>query len=130
MEESTERRSSDATTYDDPKLGGIRRGFLGRSLNRLVEQQIHQCWNIPVGAKDVAEMRIEIHIQLNPDGTLRGLPRVGDARRMQSDHVFRAVAESAVRALRKPRCSPLKLPFAQYEIWKDITLNFDPRKAL
>lgn len=100
------------------------------SLAQLVEQQIRQCWNIPGGAKDVAEMRIEIRIQLNPDGTLRGPPRVGDARRMQSDHVFRAVAESAVRALRKPRCSPLRLPFAQYDIWKDITLNFDPRKAL
>lgn len=99
-------------------------------LAQLVEQQIRQCWNIPVGAKDVAEMRIEIRIRLNPDGTLRGQPRVGDARRMQSDHVFRAVAESAVRALRKPRCSPLRLPFAHYDIWKDITLNFDPRKAL
>ena len=75
-------------------------------------------------------MRIEIRIRLNPDGTLRGPLLVGDARRMQSDHVFRTVAESALRALRNPRCSPLKLPYAQYDIWKDITLNFDPRKAL
>ncbi len=108
----------------------VDRRRLAAGLAQLVEQQIRQCWNIPGGAKDVAEMRIEISIQLNPDGTLRGQPRVGDARRMQSDHVFRAVAESAVRALRKPRCSPLRLPYAQYDIWKDITLNFDPRKAL
>jgi outer membrane biosynthesis protein TonB len=99
-------------------------------LAQLVEQQIRECWNIPGGAKGVQEMHIEIRIRLNPDGTLHGMPAVGDARRMKSDPVFRTVAESALRALRNPRCSPLKLPYAEYDIWKDITLNFDPREAL
>ncbi len=111
-----------------PSTVDLRR--LAAGLAQLVEQQIRECWNIPGGAKDVAEMRIEVRIRLNPDGTLRGPPVVGNSRRMQSDYVFRTVAESALRALRNPRCSPLKLPYPQYDIWKDITLNFDPRKAL
>ena len=103
---------------------------IAAGLALLVEQQIRECWNIPGGAKDVQKMHIEIRIRLNPDGTLHGMPLVGDARRMTSDPVFRTVAESALRALRNPRCSPLKLPYAEYAIWKDITLNFDPREAL
>ncbi len=113
-----------------PQPSAVDRQRLAASLAQMVDQQIRQCWNIPGGAKDIAEMAIEIRIRLNPDGSLRGVPLIGDARRMQADAVFRTVAESAMRALRNPRCAPLKLPYAQYDIWKDITLNFDPRKAL
>ncbi len=75
-------------------------------------------------------MQIGIRIRLNPDGTLRGAPRIDDVGRLQNDSFYRAVAESALWALRNPGCSPLKLPYEQYDLWKDITLNFDPREAL
>ena len=75
-------------------------------------------------------MNIEIRILLNPDGTLRGVPRIQDQARMTSDPFFRAVAESTLRALRNPLCSPLRLPFGEYDAWKEIILTFDPRKAL
>jgi len=75
-------------------------------------------------------MRVGVQIRLNTDGTLRGAPRVLDDARVRSDRVFRAVAESAVRALLNPRCSPLKLPYEEYDIWQNITFNFDPGEAL
>ena len=49
---------------------------------------------------------------------------------MKKDFFYRAVAESAVRSLQHPRCMPLELPLAQYDLWKDITFNFDPSEAL
>jgi hypothetical protein len=29
-----------------------------------------------------------------------------------------------------PRCSPLRLPYDEYDVWKNITFNFDPSEAL
>jgi outer membrane biosynthesis protein TonB len=108
----------------------IDRRRLAAGLALLVKQQISQCWNIPGGAKDVQNMQIAIRIRLNPDGTLLGVPRIADVGRMRGDPFYRAVAESALRALRNPGCSPLKLPYDQYDLWKSITLNFDPGEAL
>lgn len=124
------QKKPDIQVASAPPPSTIDRRRLAAGLAQLVEQQIRQCWNIPGGAKDVAEMKIEVRIRLGPDGSLRGAPQIADERRMQADQVFRTVAESALRALRNPRCTPLRLPYAQYDIWKDITLNFDPRKAL
>jgi outer membrane biosynthesis protein TonB len=99
-------------------------------LSKKVRQQIVPCWNIPGGAKNAQKMKIGVRIRLNRDGSLLGNPRVIDTKRFRSDQSFRVVAESAVRALLNPRCSPLRLPYGQYEIWKDITFNFDPSEAL
>lgn len=108
----------------------VDRQLAARRLTALVKQQIAPCWNIPAGAKDVQSMSVRIEIRLNADGSLRGVPHVLDAPRMGTDRAFRAVAESAVRALLNPRCSPLKLPYDEYDVWKNITFNFDPSEAL
>ena len=101
-----------------------------QKLAAMVKQQLADCWSIPGGVKNVHEIKVGVQIRLNTDGTLRGAPRVVDAARMQSDQSFRVIAESAVRALQNPGCQPLKLPYDQYEIWKDIIFNFDPGEAL
>lgn len=100
------------------------------TLAQLVIAQITPCWSIPVGAKDAAKMRVGITIFLSPDGTLRGLPLIEDQARVARDPFYRAVAESALRALRDPRCTPLRLPLKNYETWKEISFNFDPREVL
>jgi hypothetical protein len=83
-----------------------------------------------MGAKDAANMRVAIRMRLNPDGSLGAAPQIQDRRRMGGDPFFRAVAESALRALRDPSCVPIKLPYKYYDMWKDIVFNFDPREAL
>jgi hypothetical protein len=111
-------------------LSAISQQLQVQKLTAMVKQQVAPCWSIPGGVKDAHAITVGVQIRLNTDGTLRGVPRVVDSARMESDRSFRVIAESAVRALLNPRCRPLKLPYDQYEIWKDITFNFDPGEAL
>jgi len=112
-----------------PRRSALEARQLENILIAAVRQQLSPCWNIPAGAKDAREMRVGIRIRLQPDGTLRGAPVILDPSRL-TDPFYRAVAESAVRALYNPQCRPLRLPLDQYDIWKDITFNFDPGEAL
>jgi hypothetical protein len=121
--------SSLVASLKAPQRSEIDKRRLGASLAQMVQQQISPCWSIPGGAKDVQGMKIAVRIQLNQDGTLRGAPRLEDTGKM-SDPFYRAVAESALRALRNPTCSPLKLPLDQYDLWRDITFIFEPGEAL
>jgi len=95
----------------------------------LVKQQIAQCWNVPAGARDAQDLVIEIKVEVNPDGTVRQA-RIVDMGRYNGDGFFRAAADSAVRAVRNPRCSPLRLPPDKYEAWKDLDLFFNPKDVL
>lgn len=113
-----------------PVLSAISQQLQVQKLTAMVKQQVAPCWNIPGGVKDAHAIKVAVQIRLNTDGTLRGRPRVVDSSRMKLDLSFRVIAESAVWALLNPRCRPLKLPYDQYTIWKDITFNFDPGEAL
>lgn len=93
----------------------------------LVRQQLARCWNLPAGAKDADDLVIEIRTIMNPDGTVREA-RIQNQNRMQSDPFFRAAAESALRAVLNPRCSPLKLPTEKYDEWRTMTLTFNPKE--
>lgn len=125
-----QQRAALVETPPQPKISDLERRQIVAGLAELVKQQITPCWNIPVGAKDAHRMRIGIRIFLNPDGSLRGVPRIEDTARVSRDPFYRALAESAVRALRNPKCSPLRLPHDKYDIWQEISFNFDPREAL
>jgi len=92
----------------------------------LIIRQIEQCWNIPAGAKDAQNLIIDVHIDVEPDGTATNVV-ILDRARYDADPFFRAAADSAVRAIRNPNCRPLKLPPDKYEQWKSITLSFNPK---
>ena len=94
-----------------------------------LRRQIQQCWNMPVGARDAQNLIVEVIIAVNPDRTVARADIV-DKNRMATDPFFRAAAESAVRALYNPRCTPLALPADKYEQWKVIDFTFDPRDML
>ena len=93
----------------------------------LVKSQIRECWNVPAGAKDAENLIINIKVQMNPDGTVRGVEML-DQVRMSSDGFFRAAAESARRATLNKRCQPFKLPPEKYIHWKEFTLRFNPKE--
>jgi len=95
----------------------------------LIKSQLEPCWNLPAGAKDVENLVVEIKVTVNQNGEVRSADIQGSSR-MFTDPFFRAVAESALRAVRNPRCSPLKLPVEHYDIWKDLTISFDPRAMI
>lgn len=89
-------------------------------------RQLSRCWNILPGATNADMMAVNLTITVNQDRTVRDV-QITDAARYQSDPLFRAAADSAMRAIRHPDCTPLDLPLYKYEQWKTITLNFDPR---
>jgi hypothetical protein len=91
----------------------------------LIKQQIAQCWNVDPGAKDAKSQRPEFRVYMNEDGTIRD-SRLLNADQM-SDPFFRSAAESAQRALRNPRCQPLKLSPQKYDQWQTFTITFDPK---
>tara|TARA_R110002110_G_scaffold85816_4_gene223728 strand:- start:64799 stop:65686 length:888 start_codon:yes stop_codon:yes gene_type:complete len=98
-------------------------------LRQLIRQQIRECWNPPVGARDAEDLIVTVLIRLDPQGVVREATVV-DAPLMGLDRYFQAAAESARRAVLNDRCQPLQLPADKYEIWKEIRFNFDPSKML
>ena len=94
-----------------------------------VKRQIEKCWSPPAGAKEAGAFAVEIHVSANPDGTVRQA-RISNLNDIQGDASRRTIAESALRAVLNPQCSPLKLPLDKYEMWRTFTFNFDMREML
>jgi hypothetical protein len=99
-----------------------------RSEMDALRQQLESCWNIPVGAKDAENMTVEIFMVINQDRTLQSA-RVVDQGRYNGDSFYQAMADSALRAVRSPNCSPFDVPPDKYDAWKTVTVTFDPSEA-
>jgi colicin import membrane protein len=113
-----------APTASGPKLNPSQKDQLGS----IIKDQLAQCWSPPAGMAEGSNVKPLIKVSLQADGTVVGIPLVAND---QANPQFRAVADSAVRAVR--RCSPFKIP-AQfmpfYSDWKDWSITFDPREML
>ena len=70
---------------------------------------------------------VQLRIQVRPDRTVQRVT-IQDQARLGRDPTFRAVAESARRAV--DDCSPLNLPPGKYAVWRDIVMNFYPEDAI
>jgi hypothetical protein len=90
-----------------------------------LRHQLEGCWNVPIGAKDIENMAVEIFMVINRDRTLQ-TARVVDVIRYNNDSFFRAAADSAIRAVRNPNCSPFEVPADKYDTWKETTVTFRP----
>jgi len=98
-----------------------------------IRSQFMKCWSPPIGMKFDDTMVVKIRISLRPDGSLMKPPEVTDHKRMNTPNqrYFKVLAESALRAVRL--CDPIKTPASmldRYDDWKELQLNFDPRKIL
>lgn len=93
-----------------------------------IQGQISQCWNIPIGAEDVQNIKVKLYIALTSTGAVTDV-KIIDTLQYNTDNVFRVIADSAVWAVKE--CSPLQgLPVDKYDVWKEIEFNFDPSLAL
>jgi hypothetical protein len=65
---------------------------------------------------------------LAPDGSVQQPPQLAadSAAQAASDPFMRAAVDAARRAIYT--CAPYKLPADKYSVWRDITVDFDPRK--
>lgn len=94
-----------------------------------LRQQLSSCWNVMAGAADADTIAVDIHVIVNQDRTVKEAS-VMDQSRYNSDDRFRAIADSALRAVRDPKCSPLILPPDKFTLWHDMVINFDPKEML
>ncbi len=90
---------------------------------------LRQNWNLDPGAIGVENMRVEIRVYLNRDGSIRKIEFL-DMSRFNSDPSYRSVAESAQRAIIATQ-QAFKDVFAgkysgNYDNWSTLRLNFDP----
>jgi outer membrane biosynthesis protein TonB len=132
LQDSVEESDSDNTdegTAENSPDAPIAEYVTANELNAL-SNQLMQCWQIPIGAKDVNNMVVKIRIWVNADRTVKKA-EIEDQFRMGSDPAFRALAESAKRAVLDPICSPLDIPEEKYNVWKDqyIVVPFDPSRV-
>jgi hypothetical protein len=128
-EDSAETDKPDDGSADNSPDAPIAEYVTANELNALANQLI-SCWQIPIGAKNVSDMVVNIRIWANADRTVKRV-EIEDKWRMSNDPAFRALAESAKRAVLDPYCSPLDIPEDKYNVWKDqyIVVPFDPSRV-
>lgn len=107
-------------------LGAAEGHAMTLSLSELdmLRRRLADCWHVPVGVQRARDLIVTVHIQLRRDGSLQAQPQVINT----SMHpAFRVASESAVRAVQE--CAPFTfLPVSKYEVWQDITLDFNPEE--
>ena len=84
-------------------------------------QKIRECWIIPPGARE-GNITVKVRIQLNEDGSVNGQPEVMNG---PGDYLFSTTAQSTVTAILGCQNYDF-LPKEQYDVWKDLVLNFNP----
>ena len=91
-----------------------------------LRHRLAECWDIPVGVRDARNLVVTVHFTLKKDGSLSGEPELLPSA-SSGLPVFRVASESALRAVH--RCAPFSfLPVAKYDIWNDLTIDFDPQQ--
>ncbi len=93
-----------------------------------IRRQFTSCWNVDLGLKGIENMVVRVRVDLNPDRTIRSA-RILDRINPGNAH-YRSFAESALRAVRNSRCSPVRLPPKKFSVMKTFTLRFSAKEML
>lgn len=90
-------------------------------------RQLEGCWRVPAGLAGLDTVdNFEVNVRLSRDGTAEAVAIV-DQGRLKSDPSFRTVAESAQRSTWGCK---LTLPAESYEVWRNMIVMFDPKRAI
>jgi colicin import membrane protein len=90
----------------------------------LLVSQIERCYSAPIAASGGQVTAPILDIRLNQDGSLSTDPRILQAGSSSTD---RAVADAAIRAIRKCRQFEIPAKFVPYYAdWKVLNVQFDP----
>ena len=90
-----------------------------------IRTAIQPCWNIQPGAKGAQDIVVVVRATLSPNGKVRRA-WVTNRSAFQNDPFKLAAAETAQRAVLNQTCQPFKLDPKKYDVWKEVTLNFNP----
>jgi outer membrane biosynthesis protein TonB len=88
-----------------------------------LRSHISKHWTPPVGAKGASQLKVDIFVKLERDGTVTRAEIV-DKSRFNRDKLFSVAARAARSAILE--ASPLPLPPEKYELWKEFIFGFDP----
>jgi colicin import membrane protein len=94
-------------------------------LKGMLKSQLNGCWRPPGTGGGEEVPVVELHWEMNPDGSLAGEPRVMSAPPTTAGQVY---TEAALRAVKM--CSPFRLPPDKYNAWRSVDWTFDPRQML
>lgn len=128
-EEEKDKPRPETVDPDEGQLADFTNKMSMSELDAL-RSQIEPCWNIPAGSEYAEQLVVTLRLQMSRDASARDIDVIRDGGRYNRDPVFRAAADSAIRAVRNPRCSPFDLPAEKYDQWKTIVINFDPSAML
>ena len=96
-----------------------------QALIAALRNQIKRCWNPPGGQTGAEMMTVRLAIELEQDGSLKGMPRTLNR---EASPLFLIAEESAVRAVYD--CQPYNLPNEHYTTWRSVNFKFDPSEML
>jgi hypothetical protein len=117
--------STTETRIPASQIGASAKASIGQALAR----QVKPHWTAPQGL-DVDELVTLIDFDLNPDGSLKGRPRVRSQSGISDSNRAQAArhAENAIRAVQL--AAPFDLPEEYYEAWKTVRgARFDRNTA-
>lgn len=112
----------------EEKREEIKSNLIGEKLSiseiDLIRSQFIPCWTIPAGAKGLSSLVIKVNLKLDNEGNVVSSKIINKYNLKNPSH--RTLAESVIRAIKHPSCKKIRVPSKKYDIWKNITLNFDP----
>lgn len=91
---------------------------LSQSETDALVAQMRSCWNL-LPAEIDSGLSVRLLVELNPDGSVAGAPRVLE---QDSSAVGISIARAAVNAVRK--CGPYRLAAEKYEAWRQVDVTF------
>jgi hypothetical protein len=96
------------------------------SVKDFIRAQIERHWNLDGARLKSSDWVVAIHIVLSPDGTVTSAEIVDDPR-LRSDSAYHDFALSARNAVLLS--SPLTVPPGEYDIARDIVLDFNSKQV-
>ncbi len=96
------------------------------SVKDFIRAEVERRWNVEGTNLTQGDWIVDIHIVLNPDGKVK-LAEIVDNPRFHADTAYRDFAFSARNAVLLS--SPLVLPPDEYDIAKDIVVDFDSKQV-
>jgi hypothetical protein len=89
--------------------------------------KVQDCWSVPVGLRNAANLVVTLSVELSPHGRLVDVPKIIEPTGSLSPEQQQAF-ESARRAL--IACQPYQLPQEKYESWNTMEVVFNPKKMV
>lgn len=107
----------------DPQRGVGERTANEARVEAILWSKMAVCWGTVADLPDPDRLNVTVRVRLKRDGTLEGEPALINPRRAPiGDRFMGQAIDRALRAARK--CQPYNLPEDDYDIWREITMNF------